>query len=210
MRAPVAGDLDGFEVAHESWEVLEVLPELVDVFDRSADGRHALDLDAGLAPARQRSSVRLPRAQLLRADHVERGDPGDGCGRRADALAVHAVLTPGGREGCQVERIAANARPQPGRIVGLHGNGDAIPDFARAVGAQDGSCAGGVSQADEACERIRRGELGQAQPDAEPAEADGQLLAAVLNIVVALHILTPDGGTEGAAVLQAGARRVVR
>ena len=111
-RPAIAGDLHGFEVAHEAREVLEVLPELVDVLDGPAHGGHALHLHAlDLRP--QPPGAGPPGAQLLGADHVERGDAQDSGGGRRDALADlrrrGARLTPARRDPARPRRPATTA-----------------------------------------------------------------------------------------------------
>src|SRR4051812_29297700 len=108
----VVDELDLFHVAHETRKVLKVAPETVQVVERTVDRDHLLDTHAGV----RARGPRLPALHPMSASsgkHIERGHAGNGSGGHTEPVFLDIVMCHRTTEPCEVECVAADARPEP-------------------------------------------------------------------------------------------------
>ena len=175
---------------HEPGEVLEVAPEPVDLLPGSVDRDRAADLDAPRATVAGALGL---TAELLAGEHVEQGHAEDGRGGHGHALTLCPVGPQGPAQEGEVHEVAADPGPDRPDRMPPGEDPDPARDLAHADGVEGVAAGVVVIHADHPGHAPRRGDLGQAEPDAEPAELAGKALRVGQGSVAA-------GSIAGAAV----------
>src|SRR5581483_7727923 len=98
-------------------------------------------------------------------EHVERGHAGHG-GKRNGCPASAASASKRYRQSREIERVAGNARPEPGRAIALRQDADPGCKLARSHEPHESWTARSAQPADQA----RRGNGRGSEPDTEPTE----------------------------------------
>jgi hypothetical protein len=121
---------------------------------------------------------RRARGQAVGAEHVQRADRQHGRGGAGEPLRLRAALGRGAGEQRQVEGVARDAAPQPVRRPTRGQDAHARADLAHAHRAQRLQVRGLFGNPDQARDLARRGELGDAEADADDPQRAGERVGA--------------------------------